>query len=216
MITSQQYQYIIWDWNGTLLNDVWLCVEVVNDLLKSHPGDHLDEISYREIFDFPIIEYYRKAGFDFNVESFELLCDKFIGNYKNRVRECQLHEGTLDVLNYFNQLGTQQLVLSAAEQTLLDQMIDNFETRSFFLQSSGLNNNLASSKVGNGIKLMEKQNIDPSKAIFVGDTLHDYEVAQKIGIDCVLIAQGHHSYQKLKSANIAVLNTMEELKQLLT
>ena len=27
------YRHVIWDWNGTLLDDAWLCVEVLNGLL---------------------------------------------------------------------------------------------------------------------------------------------------------------------------------------
>ena len=54
---------IVWDWNGTLLNDVNLCFECINRLLVSKNLDPLiDLAAYRDIFEFPIQNYYQKAG----------------------------------------------------------------------------------------------------------------------------------------------------------
>jgi len=92
------YNTIIWDWNGTLLNDVWLCVEIVNELLVNHNKLRLDETSYREVFGFPITGYYKKIGIDFKKESFELLTKKFIANYDEKVKQCELHKRAIDVL----------------------------------------------------------------------------------------------------------------------
>ena len=36
MIDLKKYTNIIWDWNGTLLDDAWLCVDVMNGMLKEH------------------------------------------------------------------------------------------------------------------------------------------------------------------------------------
>ena len=66
-----QYKHIIWDWNGTLLNDGWLFVEVMNIVLKRRKMKPITLDSYREIFRFPVKDYYMKLGFDFEKESFE-------------------------------------------------------------------------------------------------------------------------------------------------
>ena len=53
---------IVWDWNGTLLNDVNLCFECINRLLVSKNLDPLiDLAAYRDIFEFPIQNYYQKV-----------------------------------------------------------------------------------------------------------------------------------------------------------
>ena len=65
------YNHIIWDWNGTLLNDNWLCVDVINTLLKKRGMPLTTLNTYKEIFVFPVIEYYHKLGFEFTDESFE-------------------------------------------------------------------------------------------------------------------------------------------------
>ena len=63
---------ILWDFNGTLLDDVNISLSAVNDLrriLYNYKGLSLDE--YRQIFTFPVSDYYLKAGFDFQRHSFE-------------------------------------------------------------------------------------------------------------------------------------------------
>ena len=64
-------QNIIWDWNGTLLDDAWLCRDVMNGMLRLRDMDFLSAERYREIFDFPIVRYYERIGFDLERESFE-------------------------------------------------------------------------------------------------------------------------------------------------
>ena len=56
-----KYKYIIWDWNGTLLNDVWLCIEIMNEMLENRNLPSITYDKYREIFDFPVQRYYEKG-----------------------------------------------------------------------------------------------------------------------------------------------------------
>lgn len=43
-----KYDYIIWDFNGTLLNDVGICVDCLNTLLKSHGMSEKTEEEYKK------------------------------------------------------------------------------------------------------------------------------------------------------------------------
>lgn len=59
-------ELILWDWNGTLLDDVQLCVDALNRLLARYGyPQRYDRDQYRAIFGFPVQEYYARAGFDF-------------------------------------------------------------------------------------------------------------------------------------------------------
>ena len=59
------YNHIIWDWNGTLLNDRWLCVEAINQALNKRNLPMLTEGKYKDVFSFPVEDYYKKVGFDY-------------------------------------------------------------------------------------------------------------------------------------------------------
>ena len=53
-----KYKHIIWDWNGTLLDDAWLCVDVINGVLSRRNMSTISLRQYQELFNFPVIDYY--------------------------------------------------------------------------------------------------------------------------------------------------------------
>ena len=84
-------RYLIWDWNGTLLDDVETCVDVMNGMLERRGLAPLKSVEcYRGIFTFPVREYYKKAGLDPARESFEKLALEYISEYNRRALSCGL------------------------------------------------------------------------------------------------------------------------------
>ena len=65
-----RYKHIVWDWNGTLLDDLWLCIESINFVLESRGMSEVDKESYKSRFTFPVIKYYEHLGLDFSKEKF--------------------------------------------------------------------------------------------------------------------------------------------------
>ena len=89
-----KYKHIVWDWNGTLLDDRWLCVESINRILKKRKMPLTLEKTYKETFCFPVIKYYETLGFDFIKESFKDLSIEFIEYYKDNFYRLSLHFNT--------------------------------------------------------------------------------------------------------------------------
>jgi phosphoglycolate phosphatase len=205
------YKTIIWDWNGTLLDDSWLAVEVMDEMLKSREMQGLSIERYQELFDFPVKDYYEKLGFNFSVEPFELVGLEFIDNYNARHFECQLRQGALDVLKHIKGHGIRQFVLSARNHEHLSGEFDFYELHPYFEHFSGLSDSFANGKLELGQQLMSSQQIDPSGTLLIGDTLHDFEVAHALGINCILIEGGHQSLARLKSTNATVINRLSAI-----
>ena len=89
-------ELILWDWNGTLLDDVELCVDALNRLLEKHAyPQRYDRDQYRAIFGFPIEEYYVRAGFDFSRHSFAMLAEEYMDDYIPASAACPLAEGAI-------------------------------------------------------------------------------------------------------------------------
>ena len=91
-----KYQHIVWDWNGTLLDDLWLCIESINFILESRGMSRVDKESYKSIFTFPVIKYYEHLGFDFSKEKFPI--SGFLNYYRNYFKKCNLHQHVHEVL----------------------------------------------------------------------------------------------------------------------
>jgi len=203
-----RYTHIIWDWNGTLLDDAWLCVEVMDGLLRQRDLPPLTLEIYRSIFDFPVRDYYLELGFDFDQEPFEKVGMEFMVLYNQRQNECQLHPEVKHLLPFCQLKGYKQSILSAREQNeLLSETVD-LEVRPFFEQVRGLNDHYAHGKTDVGFHLIHDLGIPKHELIFVGDTLHDAEVASEIGIDCILIPNGHHSEERIRSAGVPVFSSL--------
>ncbi len=205
------YRHIIWDWNGTLFDDAWLCVRVMNGMLARRKLDPITPARYESIFDFPVMDYYRQLGFDFSTEPFERLSDEFIGGYLGGLRECRLREGALDALVAGWQRGLTQSILSAMKQQSLEELLDHFGVRHYFTDVVGLNDHHAFGKTEIGKAWIDAQELDRRLILFVGDTTHDYEVAQALGVDCVCIHSGHHSRERLAATGVRILDSLLEL-----
>ncbi len=210
-MNKENYKHIIWDWNGTLLDDAWLCVDVMNQLLVKRGMTMLTIDRYREVFDFPVKEYYRELGFNFNEEPFESPGTEFIDGYNAKWREAHLQENAAEILLKINGTGITQSLLSAAKQQLLEEMTDYFGVTNRFVRILGLDNHYAYGKMEIGKVWMEKLGFKPHEVLFVGDTVHDHEVAVAIGVDCVLFASGHQTSEKLSRCGVPLFETLSEI-----
>src|SRR5210317_111035 len=96
---------IFWDWNGTMLDDIHICIEAMNLMLRERELQLLDEEVYRNVFTFPVRDYYSKIGFDFDIEPFEKPALEFIENYDDMVKEASIFSDTIMALDAFRSRG---------------------------------------------------------------------------------------------------------------
>lgn len=207
-----KFESIIWDWNGTLLNDVGIAVDSINQLLHDRNLELLTIERYLDVFTFPVQDYYELIGFDLKSEPFEIPAFQFISIYNKAVEDCGLHDEVVPLLSRLRDLGYRQFILSAMEQQVLEKTVTDNDIHHFFEDLCGLSDNFAVSKVANGKSLIRKQGLDPERTLMVGDTIHDYEVAQAIGCKCVLIAKGHQSKERLLTTGAHVLDGLDEIE----
>lgn len=211
----KQYRHIIWDWNGTLFDDADLCIAIINRLLQARRMPELDEARYQGAFTFPVRDFYRDVGFDFAIEPFETIAAEFIADYDRERFACPLQSGALPVLRALAERGYTQSVLSAYEQTRLEEMIAFYRLGGFFSHIIGLNDYYASCKIEQGKQYLALLDYPPGDVAMVGDSLHDAEVAAAMGIDCLLVPGGHYARERLLTAGVPVVASLSELLDLL-
>ena len=215
-MNNQRKTHLIWDWNGTLLDDAWLCIATMNTILKERrlPTLTLDE--YREKFDFPVVRYYQRIGIPGSNGGFEQASVEFIEHYEKQRLHCELFPGVLDVLDLLKRQDYSHSLLSAYKEKTLIELIDHFKLTALFDNVSGQGDIFARGKIDQGKQLIQQLGCPPSRVLLIGDTLHDYEVAEAIGVDCVLVAGGHHSVDRLLNSGVLVLDSIREIPALLT
>lgn len=206
---------IIWDFNGTLLDDMQVCIDCMNLMLAERALPALDLQRYREIFTFPVKEYYEKLGFDFTKEPFEIPAHQFIDYYRQHLPGAPLHKGVKEKLEAFKRKGIRQVILSAMEQELLEETLASKGILHFFHSVAGIRDHLGNGKLEMARELVHDLGIQPDRLCLIGDTVHDYEVAAGAGIPCILVAQGHQSYNRLRSLPCPVVRSLAEVKTLI-
>jgi len=205
---------IIWDWNGTLLDDTDICIRSMNLMLTENKMQPIDRDIYKNLFTFPVREYYEKIGWDFSKVSFDKIGIEFMDHYFSFLPESALHAHAKMILERFRQKGYKQTVLSAMEHDALEISLHDKGIRPYFELVQGINNHYAYGKLETAQQLLSKINRDRENICLIGDTLHDLEVAEQIGCHCVLVADGHQSFARLENAGVLVLESLSDLENL--
>lgn len=205
-----KYTHVAWDFNGTIFADMETGIVSVNKMLEERGLPIIPSVErYREIFDFPIEEYYRGLGFDFDAEPYAVLAPIWVDLYNQNSYMSHLVEGVKKTLEAIKAAGLTQIVISACEQGMLDHYLKELGVYGYFDEVRGLDNIHAGSKTHLAADWREKN--PDAKAIFVGDTTHDADTASVMGADCVLFCGGHQSRAKLEATGLPVIESMNEL-----
>jgi phosphoglycolate phosphatase len=214
-MSPSRYRHIIWDWNGTLLDDVDFSIEVMNGLLRRRGLPLLDRPRYHRLFDFPVRTYYERVGLDLARESFEQLSVEWISAYEAGRATCRLQTEAAALLRVIQSAGIAQSILSAYPQKTLQEIVAHFGLSPYFVRVLGLDNIYAHSKAELGRAWVAELALPAREILLVGDTLHDFDVASQLGIDCVLVAAGHQPAERLRGRNARILTKLSELRTLL-
>ncbi len=207
-------RHVIWDWNGTLLDDVDHAVSALNLLLDARAMPRLDRDRYREHFGFPVRNFYEHLGFDFGREDFVTVSESFIAHYKRAAETAQVHAEVRSTMSALATAGIAQSVVSAMELTMLRGMLHSHALDQHLTHIRGLDHLHATSKVALGVELMNTLGAPASETLFVGDTLHDLETANAMGCQCLLFVHGHQTKARLAAGGAQLIDALSEVVEL--
>jgi phosphoglycolate phosphatase len=204
-------RHVIWDFNGTLLDDVDCCVLALNTLLAERNLSAITRAGYVSHFGFPVQDFYRRLGFDFEREDFTALAQTFILRYGKHVERAAPHPEVAPALAAIRHRSIAQSVLSAMEQGMLLRLLEHFGLAQHMTHIRGLQDHAAVSKVDLGLQLGREIGLLPEQMLLVGDTLHDHEAARAIGCHCLLYAHGHQAKERLAQSGARLIESLSEV-----
>jgi phosphoglycolate phosphatase len=207
-------KFIFWDWNGTLMNDAPVLWRSFNDLATSRGGRATTFESYRQIYRHPVKEMYEQVGVDFTRHHFEEMATEWHGLYHRLLDGVELHHDAVHALNTFKKRGSRQVVVSALPHDFLEKIVDRYEVRNFFEHISGIPDELAHSKVETAIAMARRLSAQGRDITVIGDSSHDAEVAKELSANCVLVARGAESRERLEAHGFQVLDDFSGLFKL--
>ena len=185
-------KYVLWDWNGTLLDDVPAAFNTANAMLRRRGLPQITRERYREAFGFPVRDFYAAVGFRLDEENWDAMAVEYHDLLRSDPAQ-RLRDGAMAALECVRQAGAGQSIISALRQDMLDADTAKAGVRPFMDRVWGVDNLDGATKLSRARALMKELRLDPSATVMIGDTLHDLETARELGAACVLADVGHQS-----------------------
>lgn len=206
-----KYDLIIWDFNGTILDDTELCVNAINQVLTKRNLPVLKDVdAMRQVFCFPCKEYYRRVGIDFSKEDYSVPADEWVLYYNSHIDEAGPVEGIYETLADIKKMGIPQIILSASEINMMKGQLEKLEATEYFDDILGADNVYAVGKTSIAKNWLEKSR-EYSKILFIGDTDHDYHCSLELRCDCILYSGGFMSKERLEKFGVPVISSIHEV-----
>ncbi len=210
-----RFDRVIWDFNGTILDDLSVSIDSANQLLENHGLPKIENVEhYHRVFGFPIIEYYKRLGFDFEKIPYSVLANEWVGIYLEKVKKAPAREGIKEAVRCISELDIRQTVLSMTESDMLRHQLELISMDRCFDEVYGLTDIYAKSKLA--LAAEWRNNHPNERVLYVGDTTHDAESAKVIGAELYLLEGGHESRETLLRSGVPVISSPKEILDIIT
>jgi phosphoglycolate phosphatase-like HAD superfamily hydrolase len=199
--------HLVWDWNGTLLDDLTVVVAATNASLATCGGSRITAEEHRRDFRRPIADYYAMVlGRPVDAEEFERLDKAFHTAYADGLLACALAPDARDALASWP--GGQSLLSMWFHEELVPT-VDRYGLTRHFARVDGLR-----ATVGGGPKAphliahLEAQGLTGPECVLVGDSVDDAEAAAAVGARCVLYSGGFTDPARLRETGRPVVDSL--------
>ena len=208
-------KHIIWDFNGTLLNDTQLSLDVDNNVFEKLgiPAITIDD--YRNNMTMPVRDFYPTVGVDYSVHSYETIARLWLDEFNQKAVGVGLVSGALDAIRFFHGQGRSQSVLSASYEPSLRKQCEALGLTPYMTDISGLEDESASKKTEIGRRQLRELGLEGRDVVLIGDMLTDVHLAEDLGADCILVSWGHNDLKRLLSSGLPVARDFGELEEIL-
>jgi phosphoglycolate phosphatase len=207
---------MIWDFNGTILDDRPICLQALNQMLGRRGLPPVSDEAYLAEFDFPVQHYYSRLGFDFEREPFSELAAEYMAIYQPASFHCPLRQGVRPILDEIARQGLDQILLSATRRDFLLEQLRHFALAASFTAILGLEDIYGRSKLEMACRWFGEQGYAADGLLLIGDTTHDFEVAHALGCRCILVGGGHNARSRLVATGASVIDELSDLPDLIS
>jgi phosphoglycolate phosphatase-like HAD superfamily hydrolase len=213
-LNSLSRVHLVWDWNGTLLDDLPLVVAATNASIAAYGVPPTTAEEHRRDFRRPISEYYATLlGRAVDEEEYARLDKAFHVAYDAGLAACALTSDALAALGAWS--GTQSL-LSMWFHTELVPAVTRYGIDTYFHRVDGLRATIGGgSKTPHLVAHLEALGLTGPDCVLIGDSVDDAEAARAVGARCVLYAGGFTGPERLRATGEPVARSLLEALKLI-
>ncbi|WP_149181738.1 HAD family hydrolase [Streptomyces sp. TRM49041] len=207
--------HLVWDWNGTLLDDIGAVIEATNAAFEEIGLEPITLARYRELYCVPVPLFYeRLLGRLPTEEEWAVMDGAFHRHYWARADACGLSDGAAELLAAARELGRTQSLLSLAPHERLLPLVRRHGIEEWFVRVDGRLDRSTSGKAQHMVRhLLALDGVAPERVVVIGDAADDAVAAAHVGAKAVLYTGGSHSRASLESVGVPVVDTLAEAVQ---
>ncbi len=207
MTSTPARNHLVWDWNGTLLNDLSLVVASTNAAFASVAGPVVSAREHRVQFRRPISDYYAEVlGRVVDADEFGRLDKIFHDAYRTGLTNCELAADATTAMRSWS--GSQSL-LSMWFHDELVPAVETYGLTVMFNRIDGLRAAVGGDrKAGHLVAHLTALGIEGRSVVLIGDSIDDAEAAESVGARCVLYTGGFTDPERLRAAGRPVADTL--------
>jgi phosphoglycolate phosphatase-like HAD superfamily hydrolase len=208
--------HVVWDWNGTLLDDFELTAEIAGRTLAALGVEGVTGEDIRTHFRRPFGAFYASLfGRPVSADEFRYIRDRYLFEYEARHLELRLQPDALAAMDLLAERDATQSLLSMAPDGQLQALVDHHRIRHrFALVEGSPQDDSDGSKADHLARHLATLGVAPTTAVVIGDTVDDHEAAEASGAASVLVTTGSTSRASLETTGAPVVDTLVEAAQI--
>ncbi len=201
--------HVVWDWNGTLVDDLPIVVESVNAALAAIGEAAIDEHDYREHFTRPVDQFYvRLLERPIPDEEWFALDRVFHERYLTALDRIPLTGDAIEAIDAVEARGWSQSILSMWWEEDLTACVERRGLAERMTLIQGNRDDAGGEKAAHLLRHLTKLDVDAASVVMIGDSLDDAAAASVVGTACILYDGGSHHRTHLEDAGVPVTDTL--------
>jgi phosphoglycolate phosphatase-like HAD superfamily hydrolase len=214
-------RHIVWDWNGTLFDDLDIVVASVNVSLRSVGAPPIDADIYREVYQRPLHRFYEALlGRPVLPDEMAAIDRDFHDAYHALLDQARLTVDARGAVDLVARRGATQSVLSMWWHDRLVPAVRFFELEDRMLAVDGHRGAPGASKIDHLARHVEQLaalfpgRVERAGVVAIGDVTDDADAARAVGVGCVLYDGGSQPRAALEATGWPVAATLVEAVEL--
>lgn len=220
-VSLKDKSLIIFDWDGTLMDSIGLIVKSMHIAGEAH-GFKTDDDTIKSIIGLSLIRgiqlVYPEATPEQHAQIQQSYADYYIkASTEPNQPHSEFFEGIEAMLKQLKQQGKKLAVATGKKRAGLDRVMDHANSRDYFVTSRCADESGSKPDPQMLIDILDETGHDSDDAVFIGDSIHDIQMAKALGMTSIAVNYGAASAKVLAAENPTYqVDTPAELITLLT
>lgn len=210
-----EHSHLVWDWNGTLLDDLPIVVEAVNRSIAAFGLGPITADDYRDHYTRPVRGFYDGLfGRVIADDEWLRLNTSFHDAYFELATYADLASGAREAMAILEEAGWSQSVLSMSPQDWLDGIVERLGLIESFEIVDGLSGPTGGLKAAHLEEHLAVLDVGGNETVVVGDTPDDVAAARHVGARAILFHGGSHHIEVLEAEGVPIAESILEAVEL--